>query len=123
MRIHLDYCDRSQLVRMFSRFYPPSSITPTTQEGDSGAKFCGLDRVSSSDQIVTPHLSDEKVHPLAVRFATQLEGVRVSSAQVQGYLLLYKDNPTGALHNVNLLKQCGTQEDSEQSRVKPLSTV
>ncbi|TPP60490.1 Mitochondrial chaperone BCS1 [Fasciola gigantica] len=123
MRVHLDYCDRSQLVRMFSRFYPSPRAIHKTREDDGDAKFCGLGGASSSDPVVTLRPPIDRTHSLAVQFAAQLDGVQVSSAQVQGYLLLYKDNPTGALRNVDLLKKCGTIGNCEQPQAQPLSIV
>nr|CAH8826484.1 unnamed protein product [Trichobilharzia regenti] len=71
MRVRVDMCDRSQLLKMFSRFYP---------------------NWTSSD-----------IHELAEQFANLLEGVSLSSAQVQGYLLLHKDEPLKAINNIQQL--------------------
>ncbi|CAL8101967.1 unnamed protein product [Calicophoron daubneyi] len=95
-RVSIDYCDRSQLLRMFSRFYP----SPPQQKPESDSSFYGAGEVSSP----SPSLEDPGVR-LAQQFAEKLEGVRVSSAEVQGYLLNYKDNPNEALKNVELLRQ------------------
>ncbi|CAH8441302.1 unnamed protein product [Heterobilharzia americana] len=71
MRVRFDVCDRSQLIRMFSRFYP---------------------QWTSSD-----------IHQLAEKFANLLEGTPLSSAQIQGFLLLHKDEPLKALSDIQQL--------------------
>lgn len=71
MRVRVDVCDSSQLMRMFSRFYP---------------------QWTSSD-----------INNLAQKFASLLKDTPLSSAQVQGYLLLHKDDPLKAISNINQL--------------------
>lgn len=83
LRVHIDLCDRSQLVHMFNRFYPqrriePSEITNTTNQ----------------------------LHTMAETFGDLLEDVQLSSAQVQGYFLMHKDDPYGAIKNIDQLKAC-----------------
>ncbi|VDP91014.1 unnamed protein product [Echinostoma caproni] len=123
MRVHIDHCNRFQLERMFSRFYPSSPTAPTISKVGPGDNFCGLGATDLSSPTDKSHPVPDDIHPLASQFAAQLEGVTVSSAQVQGYLLLYKDNPTGALHNVDLLKQGGTNGKLVRPEKQPLSIV
>ncbi|KER20956.1 ATPase, AAA family [Opisthorchis viverrini] len=113
LKVHVDYCDRYQLERMFSRFYPipgrPPKLSPD-------ADWRGLDEKSKME----PMTSMEELHPLAAKFADSLVGVAVSSAQIQGYLLTYKEDAAGALANIDLLRRAGVNRNelkrsSEQS--------
>lgn len=106
MRVHVDYCDAFQLQRMFSRFYP-STDSPTLVVSDPG--WVG-DRqsMSTAPRTHAPH----NIQALAVEFARQLEGTCLSSAQIQGFLLTHKDNPTGALKHIDELRRAGVSIDS-----------
>ncbi|KAA3676721.1 mitochondrial chaperone BCS1 [Paragonimus westermani] len=101
MRVHVDYCDRSQLQRMFSRFYPIAGPSPVTPDSFR----CG----EHGQRAALPSLNVEpcSIHPLALEFTRRLDGVSLSSAQVQGYLLTHKNNPRSAVENVDSLRHAG----------------
>ncbi|KAF7261103.1 hypothetical protein EG68_01606 [Paragonimus skrjabini miyazakii] len=111
MRVHVDYCDRSQLQRMFSRFYPiadPPSVTPDSS-------WCGERGQTASLPI--SNVEPRSIHQLALEFTRRLDGVLVSSAQVQGYLLTHKNNPRSAVENVDLLRHAGAVNNCPNSGI------
>ncbi|VDL27980.1 unnamed protein product [Hymenolepis diminuta] len=77
-KAEIGLCTEDQLRRMFSRFYP---------------------------QKIEEKGSTIPQHPLASTFASSLGPDLVSAAQVQGFLLVHKDSPHGALDCLPQFKQ------------------
>ncbi|VEL25430.1 unnamed protein product [Protopolystoma xenopodis] len=77
MRVEFGLCTHDQIARLFSHFYP-IRVHKTSIEASQPAPL----------------------HPLAWNFSLKIPPNSVSSAQIQGFLLMHKDDSEGALHDV-----------------------
>jgi chaperone BCS1 len=60
---------------------------------------------SLSSEIVTKEPDTEKITQMAVEFADQFSDETFSPAEIQGYLLMYKTDPVGALEKVGVWRE------------------
>ncbi|KAH8704516.1 P-loop containing nucleoside triphosphate hydrolase protein [Phaeosphaeriaceae sp. PMI808] len=136
MQIHFTLATRAQIRSIFMRMY---STEPNKQRLDQAThctarKTSGDDdnRISIQDEIpfnMQPYIkkvdrvSATVVQEIAQQFAEKIPELRLSPAEIQGFLLEWKDDPRGALSEIdawirNQLKEsAGNEEEQERTCV------
>lgn len=84
LKIEYRKTTRDQAEQMFTRFYPPHRIRQYSGSGD-----------------LPPELDEAALKDLAVEFGNAVPESMFSAAELQGYLLQWKNNPKGARQGVS----------------------
>ncbi|KAH8853302.1 Mitochondrial chaperone BCS1 [Schistosoma japonicum] len=81
----------------------PALIRPGRVDMRILVDVCDSSQLTRMFSRFYPQWTSSDINDLAQKFASLLKDTRLSSAQVQGYLLLYKDDPLKAISNINQL--------------------
>ncbi|EPQ28082.1 uncharacterized protein PFL1_04409 [Pseudozyma flocculosa PF-1] len=98
LQIAYMYATKGQVLDLFTRWYEQLATSPTAPlGGGAGAEKSLPASSSSSDEGALDHA---KLRELAARFVAQVPEGELSLAAIQGFLLLHKEDPHGAVDNV-----------------------
>ncbi|KAJ7065640.1 hypothetical protein C8F01DRAFT_1366589 [Mycena amicta] len=111
LKIKYGLATAEQLEQMFDRFYP---YNPELADDGGPAIGCYYDTASSSPT----RLDEAALASLGVQFAAAVPAGRYSIAQLQGYLLSWKNDPQTALANVGGWMQEQEREKKEIEEMK-----
>lgn len=105
--LHLQFklASRPEIREIFIRMYSNPSSSPTSSSHPQTKATTTIDDVcrESSDLLIERHcpfMTTEELREAASGFAGEFEDGTVSPAEVQGYLLMYKDKPVEAIERV-----------------------
>ncbi|KZV90312.1 P-loop containing nucleoside triphosphate hydrolase protein [Exidia glandulosa HHB12029] len=113
---------RDQAARLFERFFPPESYPSTSGTGSSAdvprlsSAYVSVSAPSRAADLDVPRafLNKDEVHKLAEEFAAAIPEHKFSAAALQGFLLLWKSDPLGAVSAVREFVDNSEKEEKER---------
>ncbi|KAH7100842.1 P-loop containing nucleoside triphosphate hydrolase protein [Auriculariales sp. MPI-PUGE-AT-0066] len=104
VRVRYDASTRDQVCRMFERFfpadnYPTDAVVPEPRLASSHISVSAPSR-AAYENVPRAFIDRDGLHELAERFAQTVPEGRFSPAALQGFLLLWKSDPHGAVGGI-----------------------
>ncbi|KZV88768.1 P-loop containing nucleoside triphosphate hydrolase protein [Exidia glandulosa HHB12029] len=116
VKVSYDASTRDQARRMFLRFFPAGSYCAVASRPSGNTPAGPLTSEQPREMVF---MDDDRLRGLSDVFATSIPDALFSAAALQGYLLLWKDDPLGAVAGVPELVQSreaekAAREDARQ---------
>ncbi|EJD50422.1 P-loop containing nucleoside triphosphate hydrolase protein [Auricularia subglabra TFB-10046 SS5] len=131
VKVSYSAATRDQAARMFERFFPPDSYPSASPDGASSApprlssEHVSVSAPSRAADADAPRafLSKPELHRLAEQFGDRVPEGKFSAAALQGFLLLWKSDPLGAVGAVSEFVAQEEREEKEREEMRRRSAA